>query len=148
MRALPRAKAFVTALDEETLLAVGPRRAIAVEARALEKLAELDRPLPPRNGADLARQRPTLAAQAPPRHRRSAGRAEGLAASLAEGSACLSRSRRCPVNRCDLSSDPFLVRVERKGAHRLGRRNGASGVAGGVSKPCGFQQHLMLPASA
>ena len=39
-------QAFVTALDEETLLAVGPSRAIAIEARALEKLAELDRPPP------------------------------------------------------------------------------------------------------
>jgi hypothetical protein len=42
----PRGQAFVTALDEETLLAVGPRRAIAIEARALEELGELDRPPP------------------------------------------------------------------------------------------------------
>ena len=41
-----QSQAFVTALDEKTLLAVGPRRAIAIEARALEKLAELDRPPP------------------------------------------------------------------------------------------------------
>ena len=39
-------RAFVTALNAETLLAVGPRRAIAIEARALEKPGELDRPPP------------------------------------------------------------------------------------------------------
>ena len=39
-------QAFVTALNAETLLAVGPRRAIAIEARALEKPGELDQPPP------------------------------------------------------------------------------------------------------
>jgi hypothetical protein len=55
-------QAFVTALDEKTLVAVGPRRAIAIEARALEKLTELGRPPPPRKGADFTRQRPPLSA--------------------------------------------------------------------------------------
>ena len=40
-----QSQASVTALDEKTLVAVG-RRAIAIEARTLEKRAELDRPPP------------------------------------------------------------------------------------------------------